>query len=151
MIEIPAWYWQQIKETLEGVEGIEMFGYGISMDDDGTRIAVGSNAAVEVYNIKTNKLKQDGVIACASIRTVLSGDGNRLIAACNGEVMVYDRQIFNSEWKHTGTIPTKKSRVSLSRDGLVVGLGQIYYPSYIGIAEVWKCTKFLCNDSTLEM
>jgi len=143
--------WQQIGDTLEGAEGIENFGYGVSMDDDGQRIAVGSNAAVEVYNIKPNKLKQDGVIACASVRTVLSGDGNRLIAACNGDVMVYDREIFNSEWKHTGTIPTNKSRLSLSKDGLVAGLGQINYPSYTGIAGVWKYTNLQCKDSPLEM
>ena len=138
---------------------MEMFGNKVSMDSNGKRIAVASSTGVRVYNIsQSRQFEFDTEISCTSSLnryhdTVLSKDGNRLIANCSQDVVVYDKNMYSSAWEHVETIPSTSAwTLALSSNGLVAGLGTMSYSSCTGIASVWRSkAPRRCSDSPLQL
>ena len=141
--------WPQVGEDLD-VERLATFNGGVSMDGNGKRFAVltlSNNEGLQVYDITdSGKLELDGAgLPCnsnyATSTTKLSEDGDRVTATCNDGVKIYDRNASTSVWEHVGSIPNSPwvgQALSLSRNGLVAGLGDNFYGSWQGAASVWR-------------
>ena len=141
--------WSQVGEDLD-VVALASFSGGVSMDGRGKRFSVltlGNSEGLRVYDITdSGKLELDSVmLPCYSnsaiSTTKLSADGDRVVANCNDEVKIYERNTSASAlvWEQVGSIPNSWSMaLSLSRDGLVVGLGNNFYGDWQGAASIWN-------------
>ncbi len=158
LFELKDSSWQQIGGDILGEPGMQMFGNKVSMDSNGKRIAVASSTGVRVYNIsQSHQFELETEISCTSplngyYNTDMSKDGNRIIANCSHDIVVYDKNMYNSAWEHVESIPSSSAwTLALSSNGLVAGLGTMSYSSYTGIASVWRSKLPRCSDSPLQL
>ena len=124
VFKLDADVWTQV-----GEDGV---GHYVSLDDTGTRVAIGSISGVAVYEFTSAAWSQVGLeINVGGNSVSLSGDG-KVLASNNG---VYTLE--GDEWVETMTFDSASS-VSLSRDGKRVAIGSANEGNGDGRIRVYK-------------
>jgi len=147
--------WQQRGGDLIGESRDAGYGQHIALNEDGSRLLQlhdgtakvfewnGSNAYAQKGSDVTLSYSGSGGYTTSTKRCSLTSDGLKFAVCCGLSPNPLEARVFqwnstNSDWSQIGSSFSSGTGVSLSDDGAILGVSDMYYDNYTGVVRVYK-------------